>query len=50
MAGARARALLQAGVAPEDVTWRVAGDEEPLPLDSLPAKAGSQGNTTRSRP
>ena len=29
----RARALLLRGVPPEDVAWRVVGDDEPLPLE-----------------
>lgn len=37
---AQARELLSAGVAPEAVVWRVAGDDEPLPFDApLPVAA-----------
>jgi len=46
----RARALLIAGVAPEDVTWRVADDEEELPLSSpLRGRAGEGAPATELR-
>jgi DNA polymerase len=36
---AKARALLLRGVPPEDVVWRLEGDETPLPLESAAAPA-----------